>query len=675
MSSTPQAPATVRRATAPLQYALQIIAGFMPWIVYWILVGNVPFRVAVVVALALSLAVSGLGLVRGRRPKTLELGGNAVFIVLTVLTFSVDDAFLERWIQPLTNAGLLAVTLGSILARRPFTLDYAREAVTPEVAAMPGFVVINYVVTWIWVAAFALMTVSALIPPIVQGNATLLDGSTPLSIVCYWIVPFAGLALAVLFSQRFPDWFAGRLHEQDEARSARDEVAVAPAPASVALAPRPARLEHGSVRLSITSLSALHDTPWQLAVTGAPPGAPVSLAATTSDLTGRSWRAWAEFRAGEGGAVDVATDAPVRGTYQGVDPMGLLWSMEGAGTPDLFIPPPTPLPITIEARSGDAQLHATVTRIPAGEGVQVTDLREPDVVGRLFLPPGDGPFAGVAVFGGSEGGLDAQSLTGALLASHGYAALVVAYFGVEGLPEHLVEIPLERFAGGIRRLRSEAAVDGGRVAALAVSKGAEGLLAAASVIPDLRETPLVLVSPSSQVWQAIGDEGPIPDRSSWTLEGKPLAFRPLNGEALMPELLRNALLGARLRRRQLPTLLRLAPAYASHEGGAPGDGQGAIAAEQVTAPLLCLSGADDSVWPSAAMVEELCARRGDRGAGDERHTYPGAGHLLRPPQLPATALWSSGIAFGGAPATHAAAEADAWGRVLGFLARTVGGGS
>jgi hypothetical protein len=51
-------------------------------------------------------------------------------------------------------------------------------------------------------------------------------------------------------------------------------------------------------------------------------------------------------------------------------------------------------------------------------------------------------------------------------------------------------------------------VDGGRVAAMAVSCGAEGLLAAVGADPCRG---LVLVSPSSLSWQAIGDEGEIPD--------------------------------------------------------------------------------------------------------------------------------------------------------------------
>src|SRR6185437_3078851 len=48
-------------------------------------------------------------------------------------------------------------SLGSMLVRRPFTLQYAVESVPAEIAAMPGFLRANYVITGAWTAAAALM--------------------------------------------------------------------------------------------------------------------------------------------------------------------------------------------------------------------------------------------------------------------------------------------------------------------------------------------------------------------------------------------------------------------------------------------------------------------------------------------------------------------------------------
>ena len=72
---------------------------------------------------------------------------------------------------------------------------------------------ITALVTWIWVGAFAGMTVSSAIPPIVHGDASILTPKTPLSFVCYWVIPFALLGLAALAS-RGPDRPDDRRREQ-----------------------------------------------------------------------------------------------------------------------------------------------------------------------------------------------------------------------------------------------------------------------------------------------------------------------------------------------------------------------------------------------------------------------------------------------------------------------------
>ncbi len=206
----------------PAQRAFGMFVGFLPWIVYWSLVGNVPFRVAVVIACAISVALSGQALLRHHLPKVIEAGGTIVFVILLLLTFLTNDVFLERWLQPLTNGGLFLIALVSILIGKPFTLQYAREHAPPEVVETPDFFQVNLLITWVWVSAFAVMTASSLIPPLVQGHAALTDGGSLLSIICYWIIPFSVLGLAALFSFWFPDWFV-RQRQKPHAPNVRHE--------------------------------------------------------------------------------------------------------------------------------------------------------------------------------------------------------------------------------------------------------------------------------------------------------------------------------------------------------------------------------------------------------------------------------------------------------------------
>jgi hypothetical protein len=182
-----------------------ILAGFAPWIVYWVLVGNVPFKVAVLAALATAVVTFVTGRIKGRPGRTLEAGAIGVFVVLTVLTFTLSQQFMERWVQALSSAGIFLVALLSVLVGRPFVREFAEVDQAPAVIKSELFGRITTLVTWIWVGAFAGMTVSSAIPPLLQNHATLLDTRTPLQFICYWVLPFLLLYGAVVAGRVLTD--------------------------------------------------------------------------------------------------------------------------------------------------------------------------------------------------------------------------------------------------------------------------------------------------------------------------------------------------------------------------------------------------------------------------------------------------------------------------------------
>ena len=106
-----------------------ILFGFAPWIVYWVLVGNVPFLVAALVALA--IAVTGLVVERvARTPgRTLEIGAVGTFLVLTAVTLLLTQSFIEQWALPLSNAGMFLVALTGVLTGKPFVPEAALDPV------------------------------------------------------------------------------------------------------------------------------------------------------------------------------------------------------------------------------------------------------------------------------------------------------------------------------------------------------------------------------------------------------------------------------------------------------------------------------------------------------------------------------------------------------------------
>lgn len=184
---------------------MSILVGFAPWIVYWILVGNVPFEAAVLVALAVAVASFVIGRVKRTPGRTLEIGAIGTFVVLAILTFTLSQSFMEQWMQPLSNAGIFLVALSGMLIGRPFVREFAEVDQPEEVIESETFDRITKLLTWIWIGAFAGMTVSSAIPPIVYGDATILDTKTPLSFLCYWVIPFTLLGLAALASRVLPE--------------------------------------------------------------------------------------------------------------------------------------------------------------------------------------------------------------------------------------------------------------------------------------------------------------------------------------------------------------------------------------------------------------------------------------------------------------------------------------
>jgi hypothetical protein len=187
----------------------------------------------------------------------------------------------------------------------------------------------------------------------------------------------------------------------------------------------------------------------------------VAVAASAADAEGRRWRAEARFAAGPGGTLDLGRVAPIPGSYDRADPIGLLWSMrqpEG-GRIRAFACPGTALR-EHEAMADGERASATIRRRFAAAGVERVDIDERDLTAALFLPPAPGPHPGVAMFHGSGGGIAGLAPSGALLASHRFASIVVGYFGVPERPETPREVPLESLAAGVEHLRGHERVDG-----------------------------------------------------------------------------------------------------------------------------------------------------------------------------------------------------------------------
>jgi len=387
--------------------------------------------------------------------------------------------------------------------------------------------------------------------------------------------------------------------------------------------------------------------PGYVRVRGLRGGEPIELSAVLRLDTSRFAVSRARLHADSAGRIDVSVAESLDGTYTGIDPMGLFWSVQ----PDSAVPqdpildslpplaPPAPLVygimLIVDAR---VVASARASRLMLSPRVTRTAVNADGLVGAFFRPVDWRAGAAVLSIGGSEGGLESASHRTMLLAAHGYAALALAYFRVAGTPAQLIEIPLEYFERALTWLRGQPGVDARRVAILGVSRGSEPALLLAG-----RDTMLgavVAYAPSAVIWPGLDrsarDLGI--QRAAWTLSRKPIPFARGKADSILSD--SSAMRGA------------------------------AIPVERSRAPILLVSGQDDQLAPSSRMAAMLVerAKAQNPAARIESAAYPETGHSIVAPYLPVFPRTS----LGGRPRGIARADQDSWRRLLSFLDRTIG---
>lgn len=416
--------------------------------------------------------------------------------------------------------------------------------------------------------------------------------------------------------------------------------------------------------------TVLAGDPVHLQVAGATPGARLTLRAERV-MNGWSgpgrFQAEAVFVADAQGRIDPDVQAPVSGSYQGVDARGLFWSMRP-------VPPAAPQAlapgeVVLELLDGERRLaRQLVTLLPKAADVTVS---EPDAFpgARFALPGGKTRHPALIVLGGSEGGSAAARRLAPLLASHGFAVLGLPYYSPAGwgpqgptppelpaLPASFADIELSRLEQARDWLARQPDVDASRIGLYGISKGAEFALAAASRMPWVKAVAAIV--PSDVVWEGWGPAAPGADqRSSFAWRGKALPWAPYEG--FMREFA-NATHGQ-------PVVLRR-PMEAGRAAHPERAAAARIEVEKIAAPVLLVGGGDDQMWDSAGMARAIAARRAAAGLATTALIYPEAGHGLADHGWnPTTTYKDSFFSLGGRPDVDARAQADAWPRLLAFL--------
>lgn len=411
-----------------------------------------------------------------------------------------------------------------------------------------------------------------------------------------------------------------------------------------ALAPQPVLGQGARAQVLVDRDSLFFDRRMKLRVKGLEPGVETVLTVSVDDARKQRWWSQNVYVADGNGEVDPSSHEPVRGTYSGVHGMGPLWSMVGGER--FFTRSSAEVSIQV-SQKGTVLGERTVAWLSprSHPGVTRESLRGPGFAAELYLPAsGTRPVPAVLVLGGSGGGFNAERAS--LLASHGFAAMDLAYFGVEGIPRYFVEtIPVEQFMSAVDILVGDSRVDGSRVAVMGRSYGAQIALLLASRDPRVRA--VIAEAPSSFLTGTPSTYPVGPVQSAWSWDGEPLPFlNPATEEDQTPA---------------DPTH-RAAEAHPA-----------AVPAERISGPVLFVSGEADRIWASTAMADQLVHRMESHGF---QHAiihvhYPEAGHNFGGgeqaygiPNLPPK---NRGGSSGGTLQGNSVAAVAAWEEILAFL--------
>lgn len=403
-------------------------------------------------------------------------------------------------------------------------------------------------------------------------------------------------------------------------------------------------------------------------VTGFNPHDKVTIQATLIDEIHRKWQSHAAFLADNSGKIDLTSQAPLEGSYAGVDPMGIFWSMrlDPQEKNLLNFEHQSLKPIVISLNcfcNGVEMTKTTISRNVVKKGVHKISVDENGVKATLYLPEGKGPFPGIIVLSGSGMAIPPDSYI-AQFANQGYGALGLQYHGIEGLPSDFINIPIEYFGKAIDWIKKQKNIDTDNLAMVGFSMGGTSTLLTASFFPDIKA--VAVISARGIVIQQEYCPEESKAQSPFAFKGTPLPFLKAN---FSPPTEENAKTLYCLNA-FLPPVFKASPERLEET---------TIKVENINGPILMIAGLDDRIAGSF-FLENLAYNRLIKHQFPHPFdfiTFPGAGHYLigaealpyNPctsflhPYPPLTTLYNAG----GSPFLQSKAIVDTWKQVFHFL--------
>ncbi|MCK9376325.1 MAG: hypothetical protein M0P73_09250 [Syntrophobacterales bacterium] len=175
---------------------LKILLGFLPWILFGFLAGPPLTRLEMALAVSL-LAGLALGFKDLRRGFFLTWGTLLFFSFSLILVAFLKNLWIVEHMDLLARGTLAAIAWGSIIAGRPFALQYARESVPETYWRTPAFIHTGYFISMVWGILFLIALGASLFRPYLDLKAVWL----------YHLLATGTMFLGIIFTQ----WYVHRV--------------------------------------------------------------------------------------------------------------------------------------------------------------------------------------------------------------------------------------------------------------------------------------------------------------------------------------------------------------------------------------------------------------------------------------------------------------------------------
>ncbi|WP_164217152.1 acyl-CoA thioesterase/bile acid-CoA:amino acid N-acyltransferase family protein [Virgibacillus sp. YIM 98842] len=425
-------------------------------------------------------------------------------------------------------------------------------------------------------------------------------------------------------------------------------------------------------KFQISSIESYIDEELTIKVIGCLKNSEVTIHATTYDEEEKKFCSYATFIADHEGMVNVSSQKPIKGTYNQADSSGLFWSMEHAESKwgDYYVKSSSDKVSINLVLKADGKEHDSVTinRYFYTDGVIKETVQHAQVKGTLFHPKRNGRYPAVMILSGSDGGMEEHAA--ALLASKGYTAFALCYFGAEGVPKDLENIPLEYFQKATMWLKDHPYVNG-NVSLIGYSRGGELALLLGATFDYYQS--IIAGAPSAYITAGMKN-GIFAPVSSWTFNRKALPYIKFTYRfSTMFSILKNWILKKPI------SYLSIWDNTLKYRKGIT---EARIPVENIHVPVMFISGEDDQLWPSGRYVKMMEDKLKSTNATQRNRYlyYENAGHFLSFPysfiNMPARVFMNVGggmtMTFGGSKTANAKAAKDSWDRILQFLEENTG---